>query len=80
MGIKIVISTAQVHSEREQVEGKIRSSREFLERMGVNTSHAQTVLQWDTLFSKIASTVDNLPIAKGNKTNPTNLGFEIITL
>ena len=47
--------------------------------MGANTNHQQTVLQWETLFSKIANTVDNRPLAKGNTSNATNLGFEIIT-
>ena len=43
--------------------------------MGVNANHPQTVLQWETLFSKIAKTVDNLPMAKGNTSNTTNLGY-----
>ena len=47
--------------------------------MGVNTNHPQTVLQWETLFSKIANTVDNLSMAKRNTSNATNLGYEFIT-
>ena len=70
---------AKAHSERERVERKIRSLRESLEKMGVNTNHPQTVLQWETLFVKIANTVDNLPMAKGDTSNPSNLGYEIIT-
>ena len=40
-----------------------------------------TALQWETLFSKIVNTLDNLPIAKGNATASAtgNLGSEIIT-
>ena len=38
-----------------------------------------TALQWETLFSKIVNTLDNLPIAKGNATVTGNLGSEIIT-
>ena len=64
MGIKIVVSTAKEHLERGRVECKIRSMRESMERMGVNTDHPQTVLQWETLFSKIANTGNNLPMAK----------------
>ena len=79
MGIKIVVSTAKAHLERGQVEHKIISLRESLEKMGMNSNHPQTVLQWETLFSKIASTVDNLPMAKGNSKNAANLGYEIIT-
>ena len=37
------------------------------------------ILQWETLFSKVANTVDNLPMAKRNTSNATNLGYEIIT-
>ena len=79
LGIKVDVSTAKAHSERGRVERKIRSLRESLEKMGVNTNHSQTVLRWETLFSKIANTVDNLPMAKGNTSNVTNLGYDIIT-
>ena len=47
--------------------------------MGVSTDHSQTVLQWETLFAKIANTVDNLPMAKEDTSNSSNLGYEIIT-
>ena len=50
-----------------------------MEKVGVNTNHPQTVLQWEMLFSKIANTVDNLPMAKGNTSNSSNLGYENIT-
>ena len=69
LGIKVVVSTAKAHSERGRVEHKIISLRESLERMGVNTNNPQTVLRWETLFSKIANTVDNLQMAKGSTTN-----------
>ena len=45
----------------------------------MSTNHPQTVLQWETLFLKITNAVDNLPMAKGNNSNATNLGYEIIT-
>ena len=70
---------APPEEKRGRVERKIRSLKESLERMGVNTNHPQTVLQWESLFSKIANTVDNLPMAKGSTTNAKNLGYEIIT-
>ena len=79
LGIQVVVSKVKAHSERGRVERKIRSLRKSLEKMGVNTNHPQTVLQWETLFSKIANTVDNLPMAKENMSNPSNLGYEIIT-
>ena len=78
LGIQVVVSTAKAHSERGRVERKIKSLRESLEKMGVSTDHPKTILQWETLFSKVANTVDNLPMAKGNTSNATNLGYEII--
>ena len=74
-----MVSTAKAHSERGRVECKIKSLRESLEKMGVSTDHPQTALQWETLFSKVANTVDNLPMAKGSTSNASNLGYEIIT-
>ena len=44
-----------------------------------NINHPQTVLQWETLFAKIANTVDSLPMAKGDTSYSSNLGYEIIT-
>ena len=79
LGIQVVVSTAKAHSERGQVERKIRYLKESLEKMGVNTNHPQTVLQQETLFAKIANTVDNHPMAKGDTSNSSNLGYEIIT-
>ena len=78
LGIQIVVSTVKAHSESGRVERKIRSLREPLEKMGINTYHPQTVLQWETLFSKIANSVDTLPMAKGNTSNSSNLGYKII--
>ena len=65
LGIQVVVSTAKAHSKRGRIERKIRSLRESLEKMGVSTNHPQTVLQLETLFAKIAKTVDILPVAKG---------------
>ena len=72
-GIQVVVSKGIAQSETGRVERKIRSLRESLEKMRVITNHPQTVLQWETLFSKIANTVDNLPMAKGNRSNSSNL-------
>ena len=50
-----------------------------LEKPGVPTSVPMTCLQWDALFSRISNTIDNLPIARGDTSNETSLGYEIIT-
>ena len=38
-----------------------------------------TFIQWECLFAKISNAIRNLPIARGDTSNETNLGFEIIT-
>ena len=79
LGMKIIVSNAKAHSERGRVERRIRVLRETMEKMGVNNSHPMTCLQWDTLFSRISNSIDNLPLALGNTSNETALGYEIIT-
>ena len=79
MGIKIIVSNAKAHSERGRVERRIRTLRESLEKLGVQTSVPMTCIQWDCLFAKISNAIDNLPIARGDNSSATNLGYEIIT-
>ena len=38
-----------------------------------------TCIQWECLFAKISNAIGNLPIARGDTSNETNLGFKIIT-
>jgi len=78
-GIKIIVSNAKAHSERGRVERRIRVLRETMEKLGVDTTVPMTALQWDTLFSRISNSIDNLPIARGDTSNGTSLGYEIIT-
>ena len=37
-----------------------------------------TCMQWDTLFSSVSNALENLPIARGDNSNGTALGYEII--
>ena len=50
-----------------------------MEKLGVNTTVPMTCMQWDTLFSRVSNALDNLPIARGDTSNETALGYEIIT-
>ena len=80
MGISIIVSTAKVHSECGRVERRIRTLRESLQKISVSGTHPRTALQWETLFALISNTGDNVPIAKGNSTSLSNVGYDIITL
>ena len=78
LGLEISVSTPKSHEERGRVERRIGLLRDMLERI-VDPKIAQTPLQWQTLFAKIANTIDDLPIAKGDQSNACELGFEILT-
>ena len=79
VGIRVHISNAKAHTERGRVERKIGLIRATLEKTGVSTTSPMTAIQWETVFAKVASTLDDLPLAKGNTSNVSSIGFDIIT-
>ena len=79
LGIKVYVSNAKAHEERGRVERKIRSLRETLQRLGVKATDPLTALQWESVFARIASTLDDMPLAKGKPSSASNLGYEIIS-
>ena len=81
MGMKISVSNAKAHEERGRVERRIGIVRRTLEKLlvGMGPPPAQTAMQWETLFAKIANSIDNLPLAKGNSDTQSHFGFEILT-
>ena len=79
MGMRILESNPKSHEERGQVERRIRTIHDTLTKIGTSEHTSMTALQWETLFSKVVNTLDNLPIAKGNATSTGNLGSEIFT-
>ena len=79
MGIKVHTSTAKSHEERGRVERKIRSLRMMLEKLGISSESPMTSLQWETTFAKIASMIDDLPLARGDSSSTTNLGYDILS-
>jgi len=77
--MKVHASTAKSHIERGRVERRIRTVKDLIERMGIQISNPMTAIQWETLFSKVASTLDDLPIARGDSSSVSNVGFDILT-
>jgi hypothetical protein len=77
---KVIVSTPKAHQEHGRVERKIRTLRDMLERLSSASSETcNTLIGWETLFARIASQVDDIPIARGSATAATDLGWEIIT-
>ena len=61
------------------MERRIHALRESLEKLGVSTTVPMTCMQWETLFSRISNALDNLPLARGDNSTGSALGYEIIT-
>ncbi len=64
---------------RGRVERRIRTLRESLDKLGINSDSPMTCIQRECLFAKISNAIGNLPIVRGNTSNETSLEFEIIT-
>lgn len=79
MGMKIITSTAKSHEERGRVERKVRTLREMLEKVAVKDDTCMTALQWETLFSKLSSQVNDLPMAKSDRSNFTDAAWDLLT-
>ena len=78
-GMRVSVSTAKAHEERGRVESKVKAIRSFLERSGVKSGLPMTTIQWETMFAKAANALDDLPIAKGNSSNVSDLGFDVLS-
>ena len=78
LGLRIIPSTAKSHEERGRVERKIRTLRDMLKKVAVSTSYSLTPMQWETVFAKLASEIDDIPMAKADKTS-TDLGWDLLT-
>ena len=79
MGMSIEVSSAKAHESRGRVEAKVKILRSMLNKLAINTSTAMTALQWETCFSCIANQIDDIPMAKGNTSNVSDIGWDIIT-
>ena len=51
----------------------------MVDRLGIQSTDSMTSIQWETLFDKIASNINYLPIARGDSSSVSNIGFEILT-
>jgi hypothetical protein len=79
MRFDVFTSAPKAHQSQGRVERRIRVVRDMLQRLFDTTDHCNTILGWETIFAKIASQIDDVPIARGTSTAPTDLGWEIIT-
>jgi hypothetical protein len=79
MSFKVTVANPKAHHEQGRVERRIRVLRDMLQRLSDTEDTCRTLLEWETIFARISSQVDDLPIARGSATPATDLGWEIIT-
>ena len=79
LGLKVEVSNAKSHEERGRVEAKVKILRSMLDKLSVSTNSAMTAIQWETLFARISSMMDDVPIAKCSNSNVNDPKWDIIT-
>jgi hypothetical protein len=51
----------------------------MLEKHEIKGNFSFTPLEWETVFAKMVNALDDIPIAKGNSSNVSDIGFEILS-
>ena len=76
---KVTVATPKAHHQQGRVEAKIKIMRQMLNAWSASCRECNTLLGWETLFARVASAIDDLPIACGSTSAACDLGWEIIT-
>lgn len=71
--------TPKAHQQQGRVEAKVKTIRKMLQAWSSVTEECNTLIGWETLFARVACAINDLPIARGSASAPTDLGWEIIT-
>jgi hypothetical protein len=79
MRFDVFTSAPKAHQSQGRVERRIRVIRDMLQRLFDTTEHCNTLMGWETVFARIASQIDDVPIARGTSTAPSDLGWDVIT-
>jgi hypothetical protein len=79
LGLKILPSLPKNHMQRGRVERKIRTLRDMLKKVAINTNVRMTPLEWETVFLKMASQIDDVPMARADRLPNSDLGWELLT-
>jgi hypothetical protein len=79
MKFDVFTSAPKAHQSQVRVERRIRLIRDMLQNLFDTTTHCNTLLGWETVFARIASQIDDVPIARSTSTAPSDLGWDIIT-
>ena len=79
-GAEVRVLTAKSHEANGRCESRVRLLRQMLEKFEIDTRTVSfTAIQWETLYSSITNSLNDLPIARGNKSTTDDPLWNIIT-
>ena len=64
MGFKVKVCAPKAHYEVGRVEAKVKLLKDMLSKLSDTNEKILTMIGWETLFQKIANSLDNLPMCK----------------
>jgi hypothetical protein len=76
---RVTVAVPKAHKQQGRVEAKIKAMRTMLNAWSNSCDECNTLIGWETLFARVASAIDDVPIARGSASAPNDLGWEIIT-
>ena len=76
---KVTVATPKAHHQQGRVEAKVKVLKDMLTAWSKSSEVVNSVLGWETVFARIASAVDDVPIARGSASAATDLGWDIIS-
>jgi len=75
----ITVVTPKAHQQQGRVEAKVKVIKKMIQAWSTVTDECNTLIGWETLFARVANAINDVPIARGSASAPTDLGWEIIT-
>jgi len=76
---QVTVATPRAHHQQGRVEAKIKVMRRMLNSWGTNCPESNTLLGWETVFARLASAINDVPIARGSASAATDFGWDVIT-
>ena len=79
LGIQVRVSNPKSHEERGRIESRVRLMRSMMSKLAIGANSSFSFLEWETVFAKISNSLNNLPIAKPDKSSASNPTWDLIT-
>lgn len=64
LGFQIQVQTPKAHNQVGRVESKVKLLKTMLKKLSTTNDKRMTFIGWETLFQRISSMLDNVPMCK----------------